>query len=196
MGALRLLCRTLIVAVLALYAPSAAVAGLQTTKSEFERRAAEFDHALITPEHTTPEQHHLIAVSLAAHHTQSSDLSELLRVLDELAAHVTYLPQSDTSFWWDGIQWNPSTRTSYTYSDAKLTETISQSTGDGVNWVNENRLVDTYDGSGRLATSTSMTWAGGWVNESMTTFTYDGSGNVATTLRPSNKMGVAFGLGC
>ncbi len=185
MSLLRLFCRTLIVALLALCTTSAAVAGVQTTKSEFERRAAEYDKALVTPVHATPEQHHLIAVSLAAHHTPFSDLSEMLRVLDELSVQVTYLPQSDTSFWWDGIQWNPSTRSTYTYAGTKLTETISQSTGDGVTWVNETRSVNTYDGNGRLATSTSMTWSGGWVNESMTTFTYDGSGNVATMLSQS-----------
>lgn len=159
-----------------------ALAGGNLAESPLGRKAMQFDRALITPAHTTAEQHHLIAVRLAAHHTQVSDPAEILRIMDELGVMVTYLAQSDTTFWWDGFQWVPSNRTTNTYSGTNLTEEIMQSTGDGITWVNETRTVNAYDGGGRLSSITTYTWSGSWVNETMTSFTYDGSGNVSNSL--------------
>jgi hypothetical protein len=50
-------------------------------------------------------------------------------------------------------------------------------------WINDLRIVNTYNGSGKLSTSTSYNWVeGAWVNSSLSTFTYDGSGNVTYSL--------------
>jgi hypothetical protein len=160
-------------------------AGANLSKSAIIQKAEQYDRALVTPPHASNEQHHLIAATLAAHHSQGSDQSDIMQLLRELSAMVTYLAQSDTTFWWDGFQWIPSNRSTYTYSGTKLTEEITQSSGDGIDWVNETRLVNVYDGGGRLTSMTTYTWSGSWVNETMTTFTYDGSGNAITSLSQS-----------
>ncbi len=167
-------------AMLVLAGPAMAI--VSQASSDLARRAIAYDRVLTTPPHATAEQHHLIAVTLAAHHSQVASASEIQQILDELAAMVVYLQASDTTFWWDGAQWVSANRTTYAYSGTKLTEYITESSGDGTTWVNETRTVIAYDGNGRLSTITSFVWVGSWVNQNLLTFTYDGSGNIISTL--------------
>lgn len=181
MKKMRMFSALLVVCSSILVVASSTMAGDHRANSELSRRAKEYDRILTTPPHASAAQHDLLAVTLAAHRTLATSSSEMLWVLDELSAMVTYLNLSDTTFWWDGSQWVPSYRTTNTYSGTNLTESIEQSSGDGINWVNETRTVNTYSG-GRLATTTNLAWSGAWVNQSMNTFTYDGSGNLINML--------------
>jgi flagellar hook assembly protein FlgD len=169
---------------LALAVAESAQAVVQKSNPTFEQRAKDYDRLLVTPPHTSAEQHHLIAVTLAAHETQVTDPAEIASALDMLSSMVTYLVQSDTQFTWNGLAWVYDTRTAYSYSGTKVIESITQSYDDTLfTWSNSDRLVITYDGGGRPTTYTSYTWDGAnWVEAGLTTFTYDGSGNLTYAL--------------
>lgn len=181
---LRMVLSTSLALCLALTVADSAMAVVQKPNPAFEQRAKDYDRLLVTPPQTSPEQHRLIAVTLAAHETQVSDPAQIAAVLDQLEAMVTYLVQSDTQFTWTGLAWEYDTRTTYSYSGTKPTEMVTQQYDDTLfTWSNSFRMVITYDGGGRPITYTSYTWDGGaWVEAGLTTFTYDGSGNLTYAL--------------
>jgi len=144
----------------------------------------QYDQLPITPPQTPAQQHHLIAVTLAAHETQTTDATVIAEAFDRLGAMVVYVVQSDTQFVWDGFAWVYDTRTAFTYSGTKQTEMVTQQYDtDLMTWTNSFRLVTAYDGNGRPTSMTGYTWGDpDWVGSSKTSFTYDGSGNLTYSL--------------
>ena len=181
---LRMVLSTSLALCLALVVADSAMAIVQKSNPILDQRAREYDRVLVTPSNTSAEQHHLIAVTLAAHETQVTDPAAIRGAFDRLEAMVTYLVQSDTQFVWNGLTWVYDTRTTYSYSGAKVIESITQTYDDTLfTWSNSDRTVVTYDGGGRPTTYTSYGWDGAaWVEAALTTFTYDGGGHLTYAL--------------
>jgi hypothetical protein len=144
----------------------------------------EYNRLITTPAHASSQQHQLIAVSLAAHQTGTHEPSEIAAAFDVLNSMVTYLVQSDTQFAWDGLGWVYDSRTTYSYSGTNLTEMITQDYDDQLpDWVNSSRVVNTYHGNGRIATTTGYSWDGlAWEPITLSTYSYDGSANMTSFL--------------
>jgi hypothetical protein len=168
--------------------PSATAATAKQTYIQYER-------TLTTPPEMSLEQRHLLAASLTALHSTVQDKMGLIYDLMHSGIEVVYLKRSDTSFVWNTIAWIPNGRTTYTYgSNHKLSEQVGEEYLDfDTTWTNSDRTVNTYDGSSRLATSTSYHWeTDHWQADGRGTYSYDGSGNVSQILTEKSSDGVVW----
>lgn len=179
----RLILRVFIGVVLTSVHVNSAVANQQNGSTPLMQRAIQYDRSLVTPPQAPAQQRHLLAVTLAASEMQVTNPAEIAAAFEELSSMVTYLVQSDTDFYWDGVGWTASSRSTYTWSGTKLIDLVFEVYEiDSGGWVNDAKTHNTYDGNGRLSTSTYQTWNGSWVNQTRSTFTYDGGGNMTYLL--------------
>ncbi|MBK7091416.1 MAG: hypothetical protein IPH59_06815 [bacterium] len=76
---------------------------------------------------------------------------------------------------WSGTAWEDAFRYTTTYTGALPTETLTEHWDTGA-WTNLSKTVNTYDGSSRVVTIQSYTWADpDWMELYKSTNTYDGA---------------------
>lgn len=86
--------------------------------------------------------------------------------------------KTETDFFWNGINWEESGKTTYTYNvNNKATLEVYQSYNSSTGmYENEERIEYTYNGNGDLVSIEGFTWeTGAWVAESRSTIMYSGT---------------------
>lgn len=86
--------------------------------------------------------------------------------------------KTETDFFWNGINWEESGKTTYTYNvNNKATLEVYQSYNSSTSmYENEERIEYTYNGNGDLVSIEGFTWeTGAWVAESRSTIMYSGT---------------------
>jgi hypothetical protein len=152
-------------------------------ESELLQSCLRYERVLTTTADFPPSQRTLLAVTLAAAELQSTDASEFLAAYRQAGTLLSYHPISDTSYFWNGSEWENSYRTTYTYgAGSRLADAIGQAWS-AAQWNNSAKQLYTYDGNGRLNTYASQTWqTSAWVNYGLSIYSYDGSGNMVEIL--------------
>ena len=123
---------------------------------------------------------------------RTSELSQLWFGTDWMNSSLTNLTYdanhhvlSETNSYWGGVSWEFAERYNFTYdASGNLTKDVHQTYEEvSSNWINSDQVLNTYDGSNNLLTTTFQIWNGvSWDNSSLNTYTYDGNHNQLTSL--------------
>lgn len=91
-----------------------------------------------------------------------------------------YLTETEIYYLWNGSDWAPQTKTTYSYVNTSQLGELLLQTWDGSAWVNNQRSTYTYNGNGMQLNILTEVWVGSaWQNASQLNYEYDGSNRLA-----------------
>ena len=144
----------------------------QADQSKLLRSCQRYQRALTTRADLPLEQRALLALTLAAAETRTTDPVELQEAYRQVLAPETMVPTSDTSYVWGASAWQNDRKTTYTYHGTKEAS-ATEADWNGVQWRDTSRTLFTYDGSAWPDTMTSQEMRDSvWVNVSRSILVY------------------------
>lgn len=180
MGKVRTSILAPLVIVMLLITAGSASAKNESIQQQIVDRALLLRTSLLFPRDCNDTERLWRSVLLAAAQLQIQDHGEVINAFQQASAAGTFLPTSDTSYSWNGAGWDPTERTTQTYSVGGRWLTMMVESYEDPSWQNSFNLANTYDGNGRLIETVGQLWndtTSQWANFFRTTSTYLGSGN-------------------